>query len=58
MEPITMKQNINSIKGFLPNTKVTNQRNKYKTYNFTQPMIIPSPNRSVALTNLTIATRV
>lgn len=52
-----MKQNINTTKAFLPNTKVTNQRNKCKTYNFTQPMIIPSPNRSVAIRNLMIATK-
>jgi hypothetical protein len=57
MEPITMRQNINTIKGSLPNTKVINQRKKYKTYNFTQPMITPSPNRPVALTNLIIATK-
>jgi len=45
------------MKGFLPNTEVTNQLNKYKTYNFTQPMIIPNPDGSVALTNLMIATK-
>jgi hypothetical protein len=52
-----MKQNISTIKEFLSNTKITNQLSKYKIYNFTQPIIKPSPNRPVVLEELMITTK-